>query len=177
MYSIKSFFFSVLAKTLAAEWHCAVGCWFLLSLYDRWLPVGLLVGCCDKFKPLPQRIAQGLWQGVDVPQDDVEGKGELLHVGADFWQLSRPFEYGHLDVQDGVLQHHQGSVIPTFILILTKRSNAASLTRELGLSSMMKMTNTFALHAACTAVTTRSFPSRKSPLPSDTMTSSWAVSV
>lgn len=39
------------------------------------------------------------------------------------------------------------------------------------------MTNTFALRAARTAAITRSFPSRNKPLPSDTMTSSWAVSV
>lgn len=39
------------------------------------------------------------------------------------------------------------------------------------------MTKTLALRAACTAAVTLSFPSRKSPLPSDTMSSSWAVSV
>lgn len=47
----------------------------------------------------------------------------------------------------------------------------------MGLSSTTKMTKTLALRAACTAAVTLSFPSRKSPLPSDTMSSSWAVSV
>lgn len=68
-----------------------------------WLLAGLQVGCCDEFKPLPQCIAQGLGQGVYVPQDDVEGEGELLHVGADFRHFTRAFEDGHLNIQDGVL--------------------------------------------------------------------------
>jgi len=64
-----------------------------------------LVGRGDELKPLSECVAQGLRQRVDVPQDDVEGEGELLHVGADLRQLPGPFEDGHLDVQDGVLQH------------------------------------------------------------------------
>lgn len=71
----------------------------------RWLLISPLVACRNKFKPLSERIAQGLWQGVYVSQDDVEGEGELIHVGADLWQFCGPFEYGHLDVQDGILQH------------------------------------------------------------------------
>lgn len=63
-----------------------------------------LVGRRHKLKPLSERVAQGLRQGVDVPQDDVEGEGELVHVGADLWQLARTLEDGNLDVQDGVLQ-------------------------------------------------------------------------
>ncbi len=109
MYSGKSvfflFFFSVEAERLAAEWHWAVSCFPLLRSCERWLLIGLLVGCCDEFKPLSERVTQGLRQGVNISQDDVEREGELFHVGTDLWQFSRPFEYGHLDVQDGVLQH------------------------------------------------------------------------
>lgn len=62
-----------------------------------------LVSCCDQFKPLSQCIAQGLRQGIDVPQDDVEGERELIHVRADLWHLPWTLEYRHLDVQDRVL--------------------------------------------------------------------------
>ena len=140
-----------------------------------------LVGCRDEFKPLPEGVAQRLWQGVDVPQDDVEGEGELLHVGADLWELPRPFEYGDLDVEDGVLQ--RSTEKRCLVTVCLRKSeiqvnpNSACLTRELGLSRTTKITNTFALRAARTAAVTRSFPSRKRPLPSETMTSSWAVSV
>lgn len=51
-----------------------------------------------------------------------------------------------------------------------------SLTREFGLSSTTKMMKTLAPRAARTAAITRSFPSRKRPRPSDTTSSSWAVS-
>lgn len=150
--------------------HASLSC-------ERWLLIGLLVSCRDKFKPLSECVAQGLRQGVDISQDDVEGEGELVHVGTDLWQFSWPFEYGHLDVQDGVLQHST-MVSNTLCLLETKkRSHSSSLTRELGLSSTTKMRNTFALRAARTAAITRSFPSRNSPLPSDTMSNSWAVSV
>lgn len=146
---------------------------------ERWLLIGLLVGCCDEFKPLSERVTQGLRQGIDISQDDVEGEGELVYVGVDLWQLSRPFEYGHLDVQDGVLQHSTRVQLHFVSTDLQnkKRSHSSSLTRELGLSSTTKMMNTFALRAVRTAAITLSFPSRNSPLPSDTMSSSWAVSV
>lgn len=75
------------------------------AVCERQPLVGLLVSCRDEFKPLPESVAQGLWQGVDVPQDDVEGERELVHVGADLWQFPWTFKYGHLDIQDGVLQH------------------------------------------------------------------------
>lgn len=78
------------------------------------LLVGLLVGRRDQFKPLPERVAQRLWQGVDVTQDDVEGEGELVHVGADLRQLPRSFKDGHLDVQDGVLRHRATGLRHTF---------------------------------------------------------------
>ena len=78
---------------------------FSLPVEDGFSFSRLLVCCCDQFEPLSECVAQRLRQGVDVSQDDVEGEGELLHVGADLWQLARPFEDGHLDVQDGVLQH------------------------------------------------------------------------
>lgn len=78
------------------------------------LLIGLLVGRCDEFKPLPERVAQRLRQGVDVTQDDVEGEGELVHVGADLRQLARSFEDGHLDVQDGVLRHRAARLSHTF---------------------------------------------------------------
>lgn len=67
-----------------------------------------LVSCCDQFKPLSQRITQGLRQGIDVPQNDVEGERELVHVRADLWHLPGTLEYGHLDVQDRILRHKPG---------------------------------------------------------------------
>lgn len=94
-----------MAERLAAERHCAVGCCPLLPSCERWLLIGLLVGCRDELKPLSECVTQGLRQGVDISQDDVEGEGELFHIGADLWQFAWPFEYGHLDVQYGVLQH------------------------------------------------------------------------
>lgn len=39
-----------------------------------------LVSFRDQFKPLSQCITQGLRQGIDVPQDDVERERELIHV-------------------------------------------------------------------------------------------------
>lgn len=73
---------------------------------ERWLLVGSLVRCRDEFEPLSERIAQSLWQGVNISQDDIKGEGELVHVGADLGHFSRPFKNGNLDVQDGVLQHN-----------------------------------------------------------------------
>lgn len=145
---------------------------------ERWLLVGSLVRCRDKFEPLSERIAQSLWQGVNISQDDIKGEGELVHVGADLRHFSWPFKNGNLDVQDGVLQHNI-SVQLHFVSAKKKKKNklSSSLTRELGLSRTTKMMKTFALRAARTAAITRSFPSRNSPLPSDTMSSSWAVSV
>ena len=55
----------------------------------------------DQFKPLPQCVTQGQRQRVDVPEDDVKWERELLHVGFDFWQLSRA-KYRHSDVKYGV---------------------------------------------------------------------------
>lgn len=51
-----------------------------------------------------------------------------------------------------------------------------SLTRELGLSNTTKITKILAFRAAWTAAVTRSLPSKKRPLPSDTIKSSCAVS-
>lgn len=57
-----------------------------------------------------------------------------------------------------------------------RRVGCHALTRVLGLSRTTKITKMLAVRAACTAATTRSLPSRNNPLPSDTMSSSWAVS-
>lgn len=112
MYSGKSVFFFlksfywVVAERLAASGVVRlVAAHFSLPVEDGFSFFRLLVCCCDQFEPLSECVTQRLRQGVDVSQDDVEGEGELLHVGADLWQLTRPFEDGHLDVQDGVLQH------------------------------------------------------------------------
>lgn len=83
--------------------HCAVG-FPPPTPKKSWLLIGLLVGRRDELEPLAQGVAERLGQRVDVPQDDVEGEGELLHVGADLRQLPGALEDGHLDVQDGVLQ-------------------------------------------------------------------------
>lgn len=83
---------------------------FIISFFFSFLPKrnggSSLVGGRHQLEPLPEGVAQGLRQGVDVPQDDVEGEGELVHVGADLRQLARTLEDGNLDVQDGVLRPH-----------------------------------------------------------------------
>lgn len=46
------------------------------------LPCGPLLVCGgDELKPLSQSITQGLWKGVHISQNNIEGEREFLHVG------------------------------------------------------------------------------------------------
>lgn len=95
----------------ASSW-VALCMWLLPTSPFLWQValVSLLLSHCDELEPLPECITERLWQGVDISQDHVEGEGKLVHVGADLRQLSWPSEDGHLDVQDGILQHPGGLV-------------------------------------------------------------------
>lgn len=67
-------------------------------------PCGPLLVCgCDKLEPLSQSITEGLWEGVHISQDNVEGEGEFLHIGPNLRQLTWPFKYGYFDIQYGIL--------------------------------------------------------------------------
>ena len=68
------------------------------------VPDSSCVHAGDELKPLSQSVAQGGGQCVYVAENDVEGERKLLHVGLYLWQLARA-EYGHLDVEYGVLVH------------------------------------------------------------------------
>lgn len=79
-----------------------------------WLPDTLLpVSGSDELEPLPQSITQRLGQGVDIAQDHVKRKRELVHVGADLRQFARSFKDGHFDIQYGILEKEHGRLMST----------------------------------------------------------------
>ena len=69
-----------------------------LAFYTEQKKFSLSIHTGHQFKPLPQCVTQGQRQSVDVAEDDVKWKRELLHVGFDFWQFSR-VKYRHSDVK------------------------------------------------------------------------------
>lgn len=81
---------------------------------QMWLPGALLpVSGSDELEPLPQSITQRLRQGVDITQDHIKRKRELVHVGADLWQFARSFKDGHFDIQYRILEQGHGRVMST----------------------------------------------------------------
>lgn len=71
-----------------------------LSRILHWKP-SISIHTRHQFKPLSQCVTQGQRQRVDVSENDVKRKWELLHVGLDFWQFSWA-KYRHSDVKNGV---------------------------------------------------------------------------